>query len=115
MVTPQALSAIIMPPEAPADTKPKGGASSSGALPRLFGRGAPKKKAATVISTFKSSLSALSSTLELTSARYIRCIKPNAAKVPRQFDGRYCSAQLSANGLDALVEVPPCNRRITAM
>ena len=39
----------------------------------FFGRA--KKKAPTVISTFKASLAALSATLELTSARYIRCIK----------------------------------------
>merc|ERR1719305_1679388 len=73
----------------------------------------PKKEAATkkertVFASFRASLRSLSATLETTSARYIRCVKPNAKKVQAQFDGRYIAQQLQNTGVYAVVELQQC-------
>ena len=59
----------------------------------------------TVGGAFRASLKALTATLLQTSARYIRCIKPNAKKVPGVVDGQYISRQLSYTGVMAVVEI----------
>lgn len=65
--------------------------SSSTLLSSLFARdgaqAATAKKGSTVLSSFRSSLRSLSATLLQTSARYIRCIKPNSRKEAGHFDG----------------------------
>ena len=63
------------------------------------------KKRETVLSSFRQSLKALSATLLQTSARYIRCVKPNALKVAGHFDGRFIARQLRYTGVSAVVEI----------
>ena len=59
----------------------------------------------TVGSTFRASLRALSATLLQTSARYIRCVKPNAEKRAGLFDGQFITRQLGYTGVMAVVEI----------
>ena len=48
---------------------------------------------------FRSQLNELMSILDKTESRYIRCVKPNAAQVPNDFEGRKCLEQLRASGV----------------
>ena len=83
--------------------------SGSGLLQALFKdravASADSKKRETVLSSFRASLRALSATLYQTSARYIRCIKPNAEKRPGKFDGHFIARQLRYTGVAAVVEI----------
>ena len=77
-------------------------------LPTLFkpkAAGAGEKKKETVLASFRNSLRSLSATLLQTSARYIRCVKPNMAKVAGRFDGHFISRQLRYTGVAAVVEI----------
>ena len=65
-------------------------------------RGAAPK---TVLGKFRLSLRDLSSTLSSTSARYIRCVKPNSAKAARRFDGQFAARQLRYTGVVDVVQV----------
>jgi len=82
--------------------------SSSSLLSSLF---APSSEAkaekgkSTVLSTFRASLRQLSATLLQTSARYVRCIKPNALKVAGKYDGHFVARQLRYTGVAAVVEI----------
>jgi len=64
-----------------------------------------KKKDSTVLSQFRGSLKNLSATLLQTSARYIRCIKPNPSKQAGLFSGQFISRQLRYTGVAAVVEI----------
>ena len=79
------------------------------------GGGSKEKRERTVFASFRASLRALSTTLETTSARYVRCVKPNAAKVPRQFDGRYIARQLQCTGVYAVVELQQCGYPVSLL
>ncbi len=82
--------------------------SSSSLLSSLFAPSAEakaEKAKSTVLSTFRASLKQLSATLLQTSARYVRCIKPNAKKVAGQYDGHFVSRQLRYTGVGAVVEI----------
>lgn len=61
--------------------------------------------ARTVLGTFRHSLKQLFATLDSSSARYVRCLKPNGAREPVRFDGRYVERQLGYNGVLAIVEI----------
>lgn len=80
---------------------------SSDERPRLTGTEAPlataKKK--TVMAHFRDSLRQLFVSLDVTAARYVRCLKPNGAKQANRYDGRYVERQLAYNGVLALVEI----------
>ena len=67
--------------------------------------GPVKKEVKTVLGTFRNSLRQLFVTLDVTSARYIRCLKPNAAKSANLYIGKYVERQLSYNGVLAIVEI----------
>ena len=70
------------------------------------------RRTRTVFASFRASLRALSTTLETTSARYIRCVKPNATKLQRQFDGRYIAQQLQCTGApEPAASTPPHRAR----
>ena len=77
--------------------------SSSGA--RDGDRGVLKRGPATVLAAFRESLRALSATLMQTSARYIRCLKPNSCKSPGYFEGHFIARQLRYTGVSAVVEI----------
>eukprot|EP00322_Chrysochromulina_rotalis_P026702 CAMPEP_0115887378 /NCGR_PEP_ID=MMETSP0287-20121206/31730_1 /TAXON_ID=412157 /ORGANISM="Chrysochromulina rotalis, Strain UIO044" /LENGTH=1428 /DNA_ID=CAMNT_0003343967 /DNA_START=24 /DNA_END=4312 /DNA_ORIENTATION=+ len=64
-----------------------------------------EKSKTTVLSTFRQSLRQLSATLLQTSARYVRCIKPNALKSAGVFDGQFVARQLRYTGVGAVVEI----------
>mmetsp|Transcript_31792 Transcript_31792/g.66569 ORF Transcript_31792/g.66569 Transcript_31792/m.66569 type:complete len:1417 (+) Transcript_31792:14-4264(+) len=83
--------------------------SSNALLESLFPPATKKdskdKKGSTTLATFRNSLRALSATLLQTKARYIRCIKPNADKVPGRIDGQFVERQLRYTGVSAVVEI----------
>ena len=82
--------------------------SSSSLLSSLFTPSAEakaEKGKSTVLSTFRASLRQLSATLLQTSARYVRCIKPNAEKVAGLYDGHFVARQLRYTGVGAVVEI----------
>ena len=58
-----------------------------------------------MLGRFRASLRELFDVLQRTSARYVRCLKPNALRSPTLFDGRYVERQLLCNGVLAIVEV----------
>ena len=87
--------------------------SSGGAAEGRGGGGGGRRKRATVFSSFRTSLRSLSATLERTSARYVRCIKPNAQKVRAHFDGRYTHSQLQCTGVTAVVELQRCGYAVS--
>ena len=58
-----------------------------------------------MLGKFRLSLRDLSSTLSSTSARYIRCVKPNSAKAARRFDGQFAARQLRYTGVVDVVQV----------
>ena len=64
-----------------------------------------KKAASTVLGNFRASLKELFATLDITCARYVRCLKPNAAKAADLYLGRYVERQLGYNGVLAIVEI----------
>ena len=72
-----------------------GGAPASGA--KRVGGAAAKKP--TQGSIFKASLIALMETLSVTNVHYIRCIKPNEAKKPWEFNPQQVLSQLRACGV----------------
>ena len=67
-------------------------------------RGATGKKTSTVLGRFRISLRELFDVLQRTSARYIRCLKPNADRSPTR-DGAYVERRLLRDGVLAIVEV----------
>jgi myosin heavy subunit len=82
--------------------------SSDSLLQSLFPVSQKKKddkKTSTLLATFRASLRALTATLLQTNARYIRCIKPNADKVPGRCDGHFMARQLRYTGVSAVVEI----------
>ena len=92
-------------------------ASPAGKSPGLRtkgGRGGGSKKP-TVGSKFRASLKALSTTLLQTSARYIRCVKPNAAKKAGIFDGQFCQRQLAYTGVSAVVTIQRSGYPVTLL
>ena len=58
-----------------------------------------------MLSTFRTSLRQLSNTLMQTSARYVRCIQPNAQKSAGIFNGQFVARQLRYTGVGAVVEI----------
>jgi hypothetical protein len=68
-------------------------------------KSAGPKKLATVGSSFKTSLSALMSTLSSTQPHFIRCVKPNLEKVPGKIDSRFVSTQLRCGGVLEAVRI----------
>jgi myosin-5 len=58
-----------------------------------------RKGKQTLGAIFKGSLAQLMETINSTNAHYIRCIKPNEAKVPDSFDNVYILQQLRACGI----------------
>ena len=94
--------------DAPSSTTRVSGRDSRDATkppPLTRGGGGGKKSASTVLGQFRASLRELFEVLQRTSARYIRCLKPNAIKSPSLFDGSYVERQLLCNGVLAIVEV----------
>ena len=85
------------------------------AKPALAEEGRKKKAAATVLGRFRQSLRELFATLDGTAARYVRCIKPNAAKVADRYDGRYVERQLLYNGVLAIVEIQSAGYAISLL
>ena len=79
------------------------------------GRGGGAVKKPTVGSKFRASLRSLSTTLLQTSARYIRCVKPNAAKKAGHFDGQFCSRQLAYTGVSAVVTIQRSGYPVTLL
>ena len=63
------------------------------------GGGGNKKSRATVGTQFQASLDALMETLSVTEPHYIRCLKPNDAKVQFEYDRERCMEQLLACGV----------------
>lgn len=60
-------------------------------------------KSNTVGSKFKKSLNDLKKQIDLTNVQYIRCIKPNAKKIPNEFDKTMVLEQLRSSGvIDAM-------------
>ncbi|XP_065060294.1 myosin-IIIb-like [Rhopilema esculentum] len=57
------------------------------------------KKATTIGTQFKNSLSVLMEKLNAAAPHFIRCIKPNAEKVPSKFDFLYVRRQLNYTGI----------------
>jgi myosin V len=90
------LKEVIAPPseEAEVVTSPKMGRPAGGA-----------KKKATLGSIFKSSLVALMETLRETNPHYIRCIKPNQAKVAFEFEPQNVLGQLVACGVLETIKI----------
>ncbi|KAJ1451801.1 P-loop containing nucleoside triphosphate hydrolase protein [Pelagophyceae sp. CCMP2097] len=68
------------------------GASDGGAAAR-------RKKKETVCTSFKSDLAQLMARIEATDVQYVRCIKPNALKQPRNFDAAMVVDQLRCAGV----------------
>ena len=64
-----------------------------------------KGKTLSVGAAFRASLRRLSTTLLQTTARYVRCIKPNYAKRAGQFDGHFVERQLRYTGVGAVIEI----------
>ena len=64
-----------------------------------------KGKPLSVSGAFRASLRQLSATLLQTSARYVRCIKPNVEKKPGVFDGHFVERQLRYTGVGAVIEI----------
>lgn len=60
-----------------------------------------------VLATFRSSLAALSTTLESTAAHYVRCIKPNAAQAANDFDGECATYMRSRQKKRSFGQTPP--------
>ena len=66
---------------------------------------AGSKAASTVVGRFRASLKELFEVLARTSARYIRCLKPNDERSATHFHGAFVERQLLCNGVLAIVEV----------
>lgn len=69
------------------------------------GRRGKKKAALTVVTKFRAQLTALMNHIGRTKTRYIRCIKPNQAKVPVKMDLKSSSEQLRCAGVVAAVTI----------
>jgi len=76
----------------------------STASPRDRGRAGPKK-AVSVASSFVVSLRMLMAKLSKAQPHFIRCIKPNKAKVAGEFDGTEVLRQMRYNGMLATVKM----------
>jgi myosin heavy subunit len=89
------IQRIFEPPESEEDLS-KGG-----------GKGTPKAggKSKTLGSKFKNQLTALMATLNKTSPHFIRCIKPNMAKVPNTLDSVMVLKQMKYAGLFEAIRV----------
>ena len=86
-------------PNSSSSCSPRRSAGSAG------GGGGAHHGASTVLGRFRGSLRKLFATLQQTSMRFVRCIKPNTAKVAGRFDGRFVERQLLYNGVLAIVEI----------
>jgi len=64
-----------------------------------------KKKVKTVASTFRASLAQLIDKLNKAEPHFIRCIKPNQAKVPNQFEPTIVMDQLNCSGVFEAVRI----------
>lgn len=90
-----------------AGAKGAGAAASDGAAPRRGGGGGGGGASSTVLGRFRSSLKELFATLQQTSTRFVRCIKPNAAKAAGHFDGRFVERQLRCDATPHTVHRSP--------
>lgn len=72
---------------------------------KMIGRKSSKGKKTMVVSKFKSQLSQLLSSINKTRTRYIRCIKPNAEKLPRVMDHEMAIKQLNSAGIVTAITV----------
>lgn len=88
-------SSVIPDPGRSSWVAPNSSSSATGAGPK---RGGVVKKP-TQGSTFKASLITLMDTLSVTNVHYIRCIKPNEAKKPWEFQPQQVLGQLRACGV----------------
>lgn len=95
--------ASAAPAPAPAADKPTPG--------KFGGGGGPGKPSAsslmsqTVGTQFKSQLSSLLATIRATTPHYVRCLKPNPASVPRDFEREGIVSQLRCGGVLEAVRV----------
>jgi hypothetical protein len=87
---------------APAGAATSGGAASSASASAA---GGGKMMAVTVGAQFKTQLHDLLTVVRATTPHYVRCLKPNAAQVPRQLERDSVVAQLRCGGVLEAVRV----------
>ena len=80
-------------------------AGTAGGGAAAAGGGAGKRKATTQGGKFRSQLAALRDTLNANTPHYIRCIKPNALKMPGIWQGGLCLQQLRYSGVFQAVQI----------
>ncbi|KAJ3239303.1 Myosin type-2 heavy chain 1 [Chytriomyces hyalinus] len=79
--------------------------SAIAAVPPGKVAGKASAKTPTLGSVFKASLQDLMATMRKTESHYIRCIKPNMAKEPFQFEGAMVLSQLQACGVLETIKI----------
>ncbi|CAM9345683.1 unnamed protein product [Pylaiella littoralis] len=85
----------------PSSAEGEGGEGASGALQRKKSSMATN----TLATKFKGSLTTLMETIGLTSVQYVRCIKPNAAKLPGRMENAKVAEQLRCAGVVEAIRI----------
>jgi myosin heavy subunit len=67
--------------------------------------GAKKSKPVSAAGTFRASIRQLNSKISSSERHYVRCVKPNAAKVPGRFTSQSCMEQLQYSGILEAVHI----------
>ena len=103
-----ALAGLEAPPAAAGGAHAKGadgGAGGAASSAGGGGGGGAKMMAVTVGAQFKTQLNELLTVVRATTPHYVRCLKPNAAQVPRQLERDSVVGQLRCGGVLEAVRV----------